>query len=219
MLVAHRNGMAVWTNPYVTDGLIAMWDGEWNAGGGVHDPNATVWTDLGGNGYNFEIPSSGASFADDCVTLNNSSLSTSLQEVARPEFTIECVAESYGGTGAWLWLKNPAWVGGSLVGWLSNGRCYFPWYEIGNLGGQGLAYAGLVWAGSNQVLYKDANAIASTARSIDSRNVLSSIYIGEYNGEKKTTMNCHCVRLYSRALASEEISANYAIDKARFNLS
>ena len=39
MLVAHRNGMAVWTNPYVTDGLVAMWDGEWNAGGGVHDAN------------------------------------------------------------------------------------------------------------------------------------------------------------------------------------
>lgn len=35
-----------WRNPYVTNGLVAMWDGEWNAGGGVHDPNATVWKDL-----------------------------------------------------------------------------------------------------------------------------------------------------------------------------
>ena len=38
-----------WTNPYVTDGLVAMWDGEWNAGGGIHDANATTWKDLIGN--------------------------------------------------------------------------------------------------------------------------------------------------------------------------
>lgn len=31
---------------YVQDGLVAMWDGIENAGWGVHDPNATVWTDL-----------------------------------------------------------------------------------------------------------------------------------------------------------------------------
>lgn len=38
-----------WTNPYVTDGLIAMWDGEWNAGPGIHDPQASVWKDLIGD--------------------------------------------------------------------------------------------------------------------------------------------------------------------------
>lgn len=31
---------------YVQDGLIAMWDGIENAGWGVHDPNATTWTNL-----------------------------------------------------------------------------------------------------------------------------------------------------------------------------
>ena len=202
---------------YVQNGIVAMWDGIENAGGGVHDPNATAWKDLVG-GYDFAIPGSGASFTDDCVTLNNSSLSASLQEVARPEFTIECIAESTGGTGAWLWMKNPSWVGGALIGWQSDGVCYFPWYKIGSLGGQGLASVGLAWDSSNQVLYKDASAIASTARSIDSRNVLSSIYIGEYNGNKKTTMNCHSIRLYSRALTAAEIAANYAVDKQRFNL-
>jgi hypothetical protein len=34
---------------YVQDGLVAMWDGEWNAGRGTHDPNATVWKDLVNN--------------------------------------------------------------------------------------------------------------------------------------------------------------------------
>ena len=41
-------------NPYITDGLVAMWDGEWNAGIGIHDDNAIVWKDLvGGVGAPF----------------------------------------------------------------------------------------------------------------------------------------------------------------------
>ena len=34
---------------YVTDGLVARWDGIDNAGTGTHAPNATVWKDLAGN--------------------------------------------------------------------------------------------------------------------------------------------------------------------------
>ena len=36
-------------NPYVTDGLIAMWDGEWNVGLGIHDSSSTTWVDLVGD--------------------------------------------------------------------------------------------------------------------------------------------------------------------------
>lgn len=39
-----------WQNPYNTNSLVAMWDAEWNVGNGHHDPNATVWRDLSGNG-------------------------------------------------------------------------------------------------------------------------------------------------------------------------
>lgn len=36
-------------NPYITDGLVAMWDGEWNAGFGIHDSTSITWTDcIGG---------------------------------------------------------------------------------------------------------------------------------------------------------------------------
>ena len=34
---------------YVTDGLVARWDGIDNAGTGTHNPSATVWKDLAGN--------------------------------------------------------------------------------------------------------------------------------------------------------------------------
>lgn len=41
--------------PYVTDGLVSMWDGIWNAGVGIHDDNTLVWTDLVG-GHDCHIP-------------------------------------------------------------------------------------------------------------------------------------------------------------------
>ena len=43
-------GEVVWPSiPYITNGLVAMWDGKWNAGVGVHDANATVWKDIAGD--------------------------------------------------------------------------------------------------------------------------------------------------------------------------
>lgn len=43
-------------NPYITDGLIAHWDGIWNAGIGLHDSNAAVWKDLAGVQGDMPIP-------------------------------------------------------------------------------------------------------------------------------------------------------------------
>lgn len=47
MILAARSSFIEHKNiPYVTDGLVAWWDGIWNAGLGKHDANATVWKDL-----------------------------------------------------------------------------------------------------------------------------------------------------------------------------
>ena len=45
-------------NPYVTDGLMLMYDGIWNAGLGEHDDNAMVWKDLSNNGYDLTVRNS-----------------------------------------------------------------------------------------------------------------------------------------------------------------
>ena len=37
-----------WENPYVTDGLVAFWDAEWNVGPGRHNNSTAVWKDLVG---------------------------------------------------------------------------------------------------------------------------------------------------------------------------
>ena len=47
-----------WQNPYVTDGLVAMWDGEWNAGPGAHDASSQYISSLIDGGGTAEIGSS-----------------------------------------------------------------------------------------------------------------------------------------------------------------
>lgn len=41
-------------NPYVTDGLICMFDGIWNSGLGKHSDDLHVWKDLANNGYDLQ---------------------------------------------------------------------------------------------------------------------------------------------------------------------
>lgn len=45
-------------NPYVTDGLMLMYDGIWNAGLGEHDEQSMVWKDLSNNGYDLTVRNS-----------------------------------------------------------------------------------------------------------------------------------------------------------------
>ena len=104
---------------YVADGLIAMWDGEFNSvdedGNLCHDPMAEIWLDLSGNGHDIAIPSNGATWLDDSIYLVRSALHTQLPEINRIQFTIESVGESSGNQGALIWMKNPTWNGGALI--------------------------------------------------------------------------------------------------------
>lgn len=56
-------GAEGWTNPYVTDGLVAFWDGDWNAGNGVHGSDKKI-VDLSGNWRDLVL-------SDDCVIGEN----------------------------------------------------------------------------------------------------------------------------------------------------
>lgn len=52
-----------WTNPYITDGLLGMWDAEWNEAGGVHNPELMQLNDLTGNLGSFPVFELGAKWA------------------------------------------------------------------------------------------------------------------------------------------------------------
>lgn len=211
-------GGAKWKNPYITDGLIAMWDGEWNAGGGVHDSNATVWKDLSGNGFDISVASN-LTWSDNALVLNeNESVSTILPEVNRPEFTASIVFKTTITQRTPLWIANPSWVGGVLIRYSISH--YYPWnniiYGIDNYVDVSLT---LAYANHDQRLYVNGELVGSNATTIDSRNILSRLCIGEYNGNyRRGVLTSYNTKLYDRSMTVAEIAHNYAIDKERFGL-
>lgn len=90
--IGARSMMYQWKNPYITDGLVAMWDGEWNAGGGVHDDEHII-TNLV-SGVQTMIPNLG-------YTINGNSIISAvsysflfndiLPITGKTEFTLESV--------------------------------------------------------------------------------------------------------------------------------
>ena len=213
-----KSGGVPTAKDYVQDGLVAMWDGIENAGWGVHDQNATVWKDLVGD-FDFDLSSASPAILSNGITLTEESIHTNLPQVNRPKMTVEVVANpSSIGVGALVWMRNPSWIGGALVYWIT-GTTYYPWniLRIGELSNT-VHSIQMFWEAGNQGVNIDGISDARTSGTIDSRNILSQIYLGEYNGSKITNSTFYSVRLYDRVLTDSELAANYAIDKARFSL-
>lgn len=238
MLIAARNAILAggggWKNPYVTDGLIAMWDGEWNGGvGGTHDATIAKWKDLIG-GLEFDNYGSGISFQSDCVKIEgNSSYLKRESSFVKPlilgngdsaYFTIELCADP--AAAAFSDVSFAEWIKISdtqlkIYGG-NNGRYTTFWYSKGTL-----------------QYYENYNANRRTI-AVVSNGTQSSIYTnGTYanaanNGSSirwvdewklgggKTAYwsgNIYAHRVYNRALTAAEIAANYAVDAQRFPLS
>lgn len=238
---ASLTGAGKWRNPYVTDGLVAMWDGEWNVGGGVHDSNSTVWKDLSGHQKDFSWASgtTGLAWADNYLQLTNGNKTTieisSVQNViglnvGEPK-TCEIVVAFN-----WVFTDN----NGNLQMPFSIGGAAFP---CGRFNGQILPVVArdannrLLAFGQTHFQYNGWKiASASIAQSPISPctihcngdvGTVSSDYVGsapiEYDSAKilrspRADARLYSVRIYSRSLTAEEIAANYAVDKERFGI-
>lgn len=245
-MIAARGTMLVgahaWTNPYITDSLVAMWDVEWNAGGGMHDPNATVWKDLSGHNKDFswQNGTSGLSWADNYIELSNSnkvdgvkiaSVSNVTGLTAGSERTCEIVMSF-----KWVFLDNPANV---QVPFSLNGAAF----PSGRYNGYIVPFVSqrgndrYIAFGQTQFLlgeFEIASAsIAQTPTSPCSIHCNGDVDTVTVNYQGFTTeeydaafislptradARLYSVRIYSRALTADEIAANYAIDKQRFRL-
>ena len=202
---------------YVQDGLIAMWDGIENAGLGVHDYASRKWKDLVGNN---DITLDGGVFGDNALICNGSRYGGRSDDVVNAVH-IELVANA-------KQKKRRCWIASTgqgvktrycgFVGWYDRGLCFGTYdtdraislvtpisysfevkssrtYENGHLVKTDLGYSDL------------------TIQSV--RGVC--VVVG---GTMNNPLMCdiHSFRLYSRALAEEEIRHNYEIDRVRFNL-
>lgn len=248
MLIADRNGMVVsggWLNPYVTDGLVAMWDGEWNAGGGVHAPNITTWVDLSGNGLNM-ISKGEPNFGSNYMTSTKVENlwytdETDLMDgvVANGAFSYEVCAESvignsnkmllvWGGStpedgfGVRTSCGDPSRVGMGFR--IRDNGSLNEYSDRNTLAVFGSYSDGIDW----YIWYHDG----LSPEYIKTGGTITSLPIGYYqkrfaigfrygyppDGPLANGEKVYNVRVYNRELTSEEIAHNYAVDAARFNL-
>lgn len=225
-LAARRNRKPT-ARSYVQDGLVAMWDGIENAGWGTHNAAATTWKDLVGTN---DLKLYGnCAFADNKLVLSRSNADAAYVAADNDTtvssangMTIEYVFKPIGFHN-YSALVQFLPYGLSREGWIySDSRC-----------------VPLRWgsARADFLVSNDENVYASAV--IDStdfkmkyyKNGLEAANNIEADNKSKTCRisffgangyhfwgDAYCMRLYNRALTADEIAANYAVDKARFNL-
>lgn len=217
---AARKAAPAWTNPYVSDGLVAMWDGEWNAGGGVHDPNATTWKDLIG-GIELDIGSN--SFGDKWF---NSTQAVGAQSASESinlfQGTIEFVCESNTSSSS-CFFRLGGYVGGYALGiFYTKPRTGDPYV------------CGIVQDISAYINLVDVRHIAVTYNGTGVRMLLNAVPVETFSGGTRaygtvsiggaggrtSPLNgkVYCARAYSTILTDVQLAANYAVDKERFGL-
>ena len=220
-------------NPYVTKGLVAMWDGEWNAGLGKHDAKATKWKDIVGKSDC--DPVGAPKFSGNSVELDGNScwkINPSpelLKAVLNPSMTCEVVLKF--GKGAIS--ANEGFIGfgknNSRVLWGYAGGA--PMSPNASIAFQHKGSPPPVsWKPNNKV-----EGLHTLVISVNNAEVLGLIdgkqyvktksgeatnpdpcFIGNIDGFGKMVGEIYCVRIYNRALDERELQSNNAIDKKRF---
>ena len=221
-----RRGAAAWTNPYVTDGLVAMWDGEWNAGGGVHDANATVWKDLIGT-QDMSLSQYG-SFSDDSLVCAGTGYAASRGTLFADFIYAEAVVEydslerQNGNIVIWGEYSGMTYYSASMDLFIYNDTLI-------QTGGSNVFYTKnaddklflLQYTRPNSSdVFACANGVNLT-RYAKTDNWATRYGIGFFGGRQSGysySGKIKRVAMYSRIPIASEIAANYAIDKARFNL-
>ena len=214
-----RCAKAAWRNPYVTDGLVAMWDGEWNAGGGVHDPNATTWLDLVGGRIASGISTSqvGANFMKS-DGVHRCYLPTLPPMVS---FTIEMVVTDVVKSKNWMsvWAASNDY---NSMGWSTYNQNYISWKYYNTrpsvIFTKGTLSALADGTTSGKIVVNGGATSSSSATGAHLSWGTSPLQWSNPWSDSRGTLKNHCIRVYARAISAPELAANYAIDRERFNL-
>lgn len=235
MLIEMRNalmaGSGLSAKSYVQDGLVAMWDGIENAGWGVHDPAATTWVDLIGD-LDLTLTSSGA-FRANCLYCNHATAAIGDAQInpSYAEFVIRCdnafsdispfpqeiavMLYSYGSRfnkGFGITKTNNY---GCITG--RNANAVFDFKNINTIN----QYTTDFSSSSANKFRVNGDAIddyVSTTWTYPGAAAKVCIIGGNEANQYQFKGCVYAVRAYARIPTSEEIAANYAVDKARFNL-
>lgn len=230
-----------WKNPYVTDGLIAMWDGEWNAGGGVHN-NAGGMVDISGNGHDLlfkdwtkhELGANYVVFSNVSNSYATVVSPKELQDAVESEsITVEGVTwNDTGNTGQILTFQKSY----SSVQFIFMPRSYSEqrtgfFHYVGSTGSN----VSFLPGDTPNAIYSHSlvydKGIAYATMNLDYRYEKKDIPQFVVSGGYAVTVGARAdtdagrfagklynLRVYNRALTTAEIAHNYAVDKRRFGL-
>ena len=224
-----------WTNPYVTDGLVAQYDGEWNAGGGVHDESITDWYDLTGNGHKLHAPAPSWVSDGAVYSTKNNIFRASADEgewfrdlLGTGRYSVEVVASGFP-TLFCAFLCYRTRSDFYLVGTGTNSEhTQVLFRSLGNTD----KYSPLVnyHMSLPRFVHLGCDLTAGTLMMNQSKVDITGNFsitpvkfqmafgaTGEL-GDPISGQKYHRLAIYSRPLTADEIAANYAVDKARFNL-
>lgn len=219
--------------PYITNGLIAYWDGIWNAGLGVHNSDATVWKDLVGT-RDLTLTDKGGWTNNAFVCKGSKKAAYNNDDLDVMKGTIEVICKANNASSCIVL---------GITGTPSNSfmRCLFAFVNHNN------SYYVQVCGLNNQ---SNPAKIFATSNDLLKQTLLSSVFTnlsftGFYNAEKIKTKtnnewsfanfdstisvggrkdtnytfngNVYIIRIYNRQLSEEEIKYNAAIDALRFD--
>ena len=237
------NGETVWERPnpnqcpYVTDGLVAWWDGIWNAGLGVHDPSATTWPDLVGT-YTMTESSPVDTWGNDHLTMGGTTWNiTPKTQFVHLLNSPQRAGEAYG---VEIVLSHNNQGNKCIFGhryttldihaehareqvWFKNGSDVNIGPSAGGLHSLSL-FGRRDGSTSNQInsWYCNGALVQTVTRAYnvanDNDNVQAGVGLGQYPARGIAVADIYCIRFYNRILTADEIAANYAADKARFGL-
>lgn len=222
-----RSGMTnePFINPYVSDGLVAMWDGEWNAGLGIHDQNATIWKEITNSGRDWTLNTAKCYFGENFININGK-CGTGEWVVPNNERTTEvvfsCPSNPKNGKAmicecncvnnrprmqiAIIKVDNQ-WKVGFNGYYYQGGLCN----DILNLHSYSINAANAFQDGiSNSIVNSSSWGGGSKGKSFLGGDYGNTVY--EFVGQ------VYCIRYYNRYLTESEIQHNYAIDRERFGL-
>ena len=224
-------GGATWKNPYVTDGLVAMWDGEWNVSGGVHDQNAVSWRDVVGGEILSPYVSVRPTVGSNSVTVPEGTFLSTREAfadiAASRECTIEIVAQFFQADesaqfAVHIGLPSVTSIPtlGMLCQWVKWG-----WSNVGvvyntNDGfSSGLNSSSCVYGGDLLQTYYNGD-FRSVIGCYSQVAAGGHLILGDvaWGSPARQAITYHCVRIYDRAISNFDVAVNYAIDKARFGL-
>lgn len=202
---------------YAQDGLVAMWDGEWNTGG-VHDSNSTVWTDLVGGkiltlngsavfGENYMGTSDDVSGAIGDFDLN----ATYMELVMSVGQTSDWFSVIDGLNGKWVWGEPQNY--GSSDGGLS----WIYWGGATNPGLSGKIQVAMSFDGS--VCQFNGTQIPIDMSYADDATGPFAIFgnVDNIGEDRCCPGKCFSARFYSSIPNASQRSTNLEIDRARFN--